>query len=287
MARKRYASDQRWNEKRRKAPATPARSTPPAPRARASSRTRQSHPPRAFVAPEAPRRRTAGDFAAFTRPRSSGRSSSSSAPSSPALPTLAELAAEEAPELAHVSGGSCPGCNAHVADDDRHCQKCGRALQRRCSKCDRPMRPDQQFCAECGGTAPSSSSSSGPSAELERALAPAWTPDDCFMVGAGVDLVLVHWDAPILEDDDRDRINTRAAAVANKHLRIGSRWKEEIMLGMAIAGALFPAAYHHYVIGPEARRRAAERAERARASSSSSAPSSASSSSSSAPAAAV
>jgi hypothetical protein len=69
----------------------------------------------------------------------------------------------------------------------------------------------------------------------------------------------VHWDSDELEAKPRARMNERAAVVANKHFRIGGRWKDEIALGMSIVGALWPAAYHYYVLMPKEQRRAREK----------------------------
>jgi len=226
---------QKYTEPRGAAPRT-RRKQPPAPSARAV---------RALPSPVV-------DFGAFTAPRASSKL--------PKVPALAELAAQEAPELATVTGGDCPHCHRPHGDDDRHCQFCGTALRRACA-CGRPLRDDQQFCAACGKPAPAPLELDGEGARVVplRAVPPEelWDADDLFWVSAAVDGWLIHLDAEILDDADRAKINGRAAAVANKHVRIGGKWKEEIRLGMAIAGAVFPALYIHYVIAPrEARKHA-------------------------------
>ena len=184
------------------------------------------------------------------------------APPARALPTLAELAGQEATGLAGIGGGECKGCHAPVGDDDRHCQKCGRAVRRECPSCHRPLRPEQSFCAACGDAAPTEQQLT-PAAALVAAppaeLGAGWEPSDMFIVSGGVNMLLVHWDAEPLDDKDENRINGKACAVANKHFRYGGKWKEEIGLGMALAGALWPAAYHYYFIAPMERRAEAEK----------------------------
>jgi hypothetical protein len=217
---------------------------------------RQKAGARAAPAPKA------HDVSGFRRPR---RSSSSSSSSSPRAPALADLALEESAELAAVTGGECPACHEPHGDGARHCPHCGAGLRRVCSKCDAPIAKADAYCAECGTVAPSSAPP--PAVALEPAppppLPPEWKGDDLFFVGWGVDAALVHMDGDRLDDEDRDRINSRAADVANKHFRVGGRWKEEIKLGMAIAGALLPTAYAYYVIAPDARKRAERAQQRA------------------------
>lgn len=250
-----YPSDD-WEH--RKAKAAAAGKPPP----RGVARKRRKHAPRQSApaaasptpAPPAPSQ----DFGAFTRPR--GASSKGRA-----APALEDLAGQESPELAGIAGGVCSSCNAPHGDDDRHCSSCGAPLRRVCSSCDKPLRVDQTFCSSCGAAAPALVAKRSPGDLVPSPAPPAmpveaaaeWEPDDLFWVGWGVDAALVAMDGDLLQDKDRDRINKRAAAVANKRFRIGGRWKEEISLGMAIAGALFPAAYTYFVIVPRDKRKEA------------------------------
>jgi hypothetical protein len=243
---------------------------------RGGARKRGSHSPRrapaasAAPAPAAPV--PSKDFSAFTRPRAS----SSAGKPGRAMPSLAELAAEEAPQLAQVSGGTCPGCQRPHSDDDRHCAFCGAPLRHACPKCERPLAPDERYCRECGAAAPAPATRSDPQRITSidaatrsdpqgitspPALLAQWEPEDMWWVTAAVDWGLVAMDADLLEEKDRQRIERKAAPVCNKHFHIGGRWKEELELGFAIAAVMFPAAYHHFVIRPDARRRELERRE--------------------------
>jgi hypothetical protein len=257
MPRKRYASDdpeyRREKAKKKGGRKSPA---PPAPR----TRRKQSSPPSAKAAPSLPSPPI--DFGAFTARRGESKKLSK-------VPTLAELATVEATELALVTGGECAKCHKPHGDDDRHCQHCGAALRRVC-KCGRPLRDEQRFCPACGDAAPvieAASTAAGTAGATAAGsvglpsplpLAPEWETDDLWFVAATVDIALVKLDGEALEEAPRNRINKRAAAVANKHFRVGGRWKEEIQLGMAIAGAIFPAAYLYWVVTPRERREAAE-----------------------------
>ena len=130
------------------------------------------------------------------------------------------------------------------------------------------MPDGQKFCRDCGGEAAAprakaaaSSSSSSSSAELELEPAKEWKAGDCWPAAAGVELAIA-WlnpeDEDGLESEEIQRINERAAAVANKHFRSSGRWKEEIALAVTVAGCLFPAAYAGLISGPR-KKRAAER----------------------------
>ena len=80
-----------------------------------------------------------------------------------------------------------------------------------------------------------------------------------FIVSSAVEMMIMRLNPDAedpLSDAQRKRINERAAVVANKHFIVGGKWKEEIALGMAIAGAIFPAAYIGLVEIPREKRRA-------------------------------
>ena len=129
------------------------------------------------------------------------------------------------------------------------------------------MKEHQRFCNECGDaaaqrdTAPEQHDGAALAPVSEPAPAPQWNADDMAMVAYGVEVLAVAL-TPDSDDDDgglsesqRENINKRAAAVANKHFRGGGRWKEEIGLAAAIGGALFPALYQRFVSVPREERR--------------------------------
>lgn len=126
------------------------------------------------------------------------------------------------------------------------------------------------FCKECGtpATSKAAAAPSAPTVTTTLAIAPApappaerWEADDMFVVTSCVEFVIARLagekaDECELSDKTKERIGERAAVVANKHFVIGGKWKEEIALGMAIAGAIFPAAYIGLVELPREKRRA-------------------------------
>lgn len=187
-------------------------------------------------------------------------------------PTLAELAGQFAPHLDGVKGGTCENCDAPCGDNDRCCTACGTPVRNECSKCGTAMRDGMAFCKECGTPAAAKPAAAPVAADAPPvvALTPSqsppppverWEGEDMFIVSSCVELVIARLagekaDECEMSDKQKDRINDRAAVVANKHFIIGGKWKEEIALGMAIAGAIFPAAYIGFVEIPREKRRA-------------------------------
>jgi len=207
-------------------------------------------PPQTSTPPA--RRQTNPDAAAFKRPR--GRPPA-------ALPTLEALAAQEAPHLAAVTGGVCKSCKRDYSDTDRCCTYCGTPVRLECAGCREPMREGQARCSQCGE--PARSATPPPTAAATEATPPPpaqrWDADDMFIVSSAVEMMIMRLNPDAedpLSDAQRKRINERAAVVANKHFIVGGKWKEEIALGMAIAGAIFPAAYIGLVEIPREKRRA-------------------------------
>jgi membrane protease subunit (stomatin/prohibitin family) len=54
--------------------------------------------------------------------------------------------------VAPAPAGTCPGCQAPVAADNRFCPRCGRQLAAaaRCARCQAELPAGARFCASCG-----------------------------------------------------------------------------------------------------------------------------------------
>jgi hypothetical protein len=238
-------SKPRGRPRKTPATATPIKSPPSAP---------AKKPP----APKSPPK-SASPSPSFTRPRGRPRK---------LPPTLAELAQQPAPHLDAVTGGVCSTCEAEYSDADRCCTKCGTSVRKECP-CGAPLQDGMQFCRECGK--PAASKPAALAAAAPAAIAPpvsppppvedSWAAPDMWPVTGGVELVITKLagdqaDEVELDDATKKRIQERAAIVANKHFQIGGRWKDEIQLGMAIVGAIWPAMYIGLVEIPREKRRA-------------------------------
>ncbi len=186
-----------------------------------------------------------------------------------APPTLEALAREV--DTGDMDGGKCPQCGETFRDGAKNCVKCGtRVRPDECAKCSARVEPGC-FCDKCGLKAPEK-----PTAPIVRApaqpgtvaapTAPVeimWNSANVRWFADAINMILIADECDPLDEEELELISKKAAPVANKYLKAGGQYADEINLGICVASLIFPKLWIKHVVLPvrEEKKKAKEKAE--------------------------